>query len=142
MRRRGWEGPAEPGGPGHRFNEARPHGDFQKNVPPLNHGPADKSVEVWVQNEARIRARKGTRQTVPSPFPQWIPHPGAQGDETARAGRLALQIGLPVRRGVRRQGDRRGPDAAMLSWGRTLKQGTCLSRRSAGPLQKALRPPS
>ncbi len=29
------------------------------------------------------------------------------------AGRSALQIGLPVRRGVRRQGDRRGPDAAM-----------------------------
>ncbi len=70
------------------------------------------------------------------------PHPGAQGDETAMAGRSELQIGLPVRRGVRRQGDRRGPDAAMLSWGRTLKQGTCLSRRSAGPLQKALRRPS
>ena len=42
------------------------------------------------------------------------PHPGAQGDETAMAGRSALQTGLPVRRGVRRQGDRRSPDAAML----------------------------
>ncbi len=70
------------------------------------------------------------------------PHPGAQGDETAMAGRSALQTGLPVRRDVRRQGDRRGPDAAIVPWGRTLEQGTCLSRRSAGPLQKALRPPS
>ncbi len=70
------------------------------------------------------------------------PHPGAQGDETAMAGRSALQTGLSVRRGVRRQGDRRGSDAAMVPWGRTLEQGTCLSRRSAGPLQKALRRPS
>ncbi len=52
-----------------------PHGGFQKTVPqslasPLNHGPADKPIEVWVQDEARIgqktgrgriRARKGTR---------------------------------------------------------------------------------
>ena len=30
-------------------------------------------------------------------------------------GRSALQIGLPVRRGLRRQGDRRGPDAAMVA---------------------------
>ena len=55
--------------------EPRPHGGFQKNVPqslasPLNHGPADRPIEVWVQDEARIgqktgrvriRARKGTR---------------------------------------------------------------------------------
>ncbi len=47
------------------------------------------------------------------------PHPGAQGDETAMAGRSALQTGLPVRRGVRRQGDRRGPDAAMVLWADT-----------------------
>ncbi len=65
------------------------------------------------------------------------PHPGAQGDETAMAGRSALQIGLPVRRGVRRQGDRCGPDAAIVPWGRTLKQGTCLSRRSAVLMARA-----
>ncbi len=41
------------------------------------------------------------------------PHPGAQGDETAMTSRSALQIGLPVRRGLRRQGDRRGSDGAM-----------------------------
>ncbi len=36
----------------HRFNEAGPHGGFQKDVPqslasPLNHGPADRPIEVW-----------------------------------------------------------------------------------------------
>ncbi len=47
------------------------------------------------------------------------PHPGVQGDETAMTSRSALQIGLPVRRGLRRQGDRRGPDAAMVLWADT-----------------------
>ncbi len=73
------------------------------------------------------------------------PHPGAQGDETAMAGRSALQIGLPVRRGLRRQGDRRGPDAAMVArchGGGHWNKEPAFSRRSAGPLQKALRPPS
>ncbi len=52
------------------------------------------------------------------------------------AGQSALQIGLPVRRGLRRQGDRRGPDAAIVPWGRTLEQGTCLSRRFSRPVAK------
>ncbi len=47
--------------------------------------------------------------------PAFHASPGAQGDETAMAGRSALQIGLSVRRGVRRQGDRCGPDAAMVA---------------------------
>ncbi len=47
--------------------------------------------------------------------PAFHASPGAQGDETAMAGRSALQIGLPVRRGLRRQGDRCGPDAAMVA---------------------------
>ncbi len=69
--------PAQAPGPGPRPG---PHGGFQKNVPqslasPLNHGPADKPIEVWVQDEVRIgqkngrvriRARKGTRPRWPA----------------------------------------------------------------------------
>ncbi len=97
--------PATPGpGPGPRPG---PHGGFQKNVPqslasPLNHGPADKPIEVWVQDEARIGQKNGR-----------VRIRARKGTETPRAGRSALQIGLPVRRGVRRQEDQRGPDAAM-----------------------------
>ncbi len=48
-----------------------PHGGFQKNVPqslasPLTHGPADRLIEVRVQNEVRIWARKGERPRWPA----------------------------------------------------------------------------
>ncbi len=70
--------PATPG-PGSKPRPG-PHGGFQKNVPqslasPLNHGPADKPIELWVQDEARIgqktgrvriRVRKGTRPRWPA----------------------------------------------------------------------------
>ncbi len=87
--------PATPG------PEPGPHGGFQKDVSQslaslLNHGPADRPIEVRVQDEARIgqkngrvriRARKGTRPAVPQFSLADAPHPGAQGDETAMAGR-------------------------------------------------------
>jgi len=65
--------PATPSpGPGPRPGpRPGPHGGFQKNVPqslasPLTHGPADRPTEVWVQDEVRIRARKGTRPRGPA----------------------------------------------------------------------------
>ncbi len=129
--------PAFPASPGARNTRPGPgpHGGFQKKRPPKPCLPFEP------RSSRQVDRGLGSGRGPHRPGDRPRPHPGAQGDETAMAGRSALQIGLLVRRGVRRQGDRRGPDA-MLPWGRTLEQGTCLSRRSAGPLQKALRPPS
>ena len=78
--------PAFPASPGARNTRARTRPKtrtswrLSKNVPqslasPLNHGPADRPIEVRVQDEARIgqktgrvriRARKGTRPRWPA----------------------------------------------------------------------------
>ncbi len=74
--------PAFPASPGARNTRTRTRASWRlsKNVPqslasPLNHGPADRPIEVRVQDEARIgqktgrgriRARKGTRPRWPA----------------------------------------------------------------------------
>ncbi len=134
---------------GHRFNEAGPEGLFDRRVP----RPQMRMRPRWLNLLRSSNPAPALSMTLETDG-------GSAGDDLTFNGGAKTGSVLSLTRGpspgcLQRPADQRYKPAAVCAdretgaalmvpccHGRTPKQGTCLSRRSAGPLQKALRPPS